>query len=389
MSAHSHDNQLPAEIQQRLSMLVFDLDGVITSEQRYWDTARRTVYELLEDEHFLGLAGYFGEEPPRGGDSAAGDAIIPTSQVYALKNQAVNSNWDLTYMVAALHITAVLHASGGAAQEIFRPDIPLQDSLRRIGQQAQQAGCGAHSGMALIERFLQDAHTLQGAALIEHIQTFACNLLAAPWLPFAPGGDLWRLCFDRFQFWYEQQADEAITERDTVVELAQVDRLLRHLQQSGRYVLGIATGRPHQEAIRPLAAMGLLHYFEERRIITSGHVLEAQRALQQEEQGLTLGKPHPFVLFRAIYPERAIAQLVTLEQQDIDHSHVAFIGDTPSDVLAARRARCVSIGVLTGSASSNADRARKRQQLQDSGAHIVLNHVLELWQALGIAAPSF
>ena len=36
--------------------IIFDMDGVVTSEYIYWDAAALTVYELLYSHKFYGLS---------------------------------------------------------------------------------------------------------------------------------------------------------------------------------------------------------------------------------------------------------------------------------------------------------------------------------------------
>ena len=42
--------------------IIFDMDGVITAEECYWNAAALTVWELLYGKHYLGLSP--GEELP-------------------------------------------------------------------------------------------------------------------------------------------------------------------------------------------------------------------------------------------------------------------------------------------------------------------------------------
>ncbi len=43
----------------QLNTLIFDLDGVITSETKYWNTARLTVWEIICSQDYLGINQYF------------------------------------------------------------------------------------------------------------------------------------------------------------------------------------------------------------------------------------------------------------------------------------------------------------------------------------------
>ena len=87
-----------------INTLIFDLDGVITSEQKYWNTSRLTAWELICDREFLGLTNYFGHSPDVATRlESIGDNIIPKTFIYELKSRAINSNWDLTFFVCCLH----------------------------------------------------------------------------------------------------------------------------------------------------------------------------------------------------------------------------------------------------------------------------------------------
>jgi beta-phosphoglucomutase-like phosphatase (HAD superfamily) len=91
-----------------IKILIFDLDGVITSEIKYWNTAKLTVWEIIESTHYLGLTQYFGE-----GDRLStrlrdvDEIIISKNFIYELKRRAINSNWDLTFFVICLHLVSI------------------------------------------------------------------------------------------------------------------------------------------------------------------------------------------------------------------------------------------------------------------------------------------
>ncbi|NJN38925.1 MAG: HAD family hydrolase, partial [Acaryochloridaceae cyanobacterium CSU_3_4] len=103
---------------EQIKVLIFDLDGVITSEQKYWNTARLTVWELITHPDYLGLTSYFGQtltQPDR--VLAAGQQIIDNAFIYELKRRAINSNWDLTYFVFCLHLAGILQQVQRCAPE--------------------------------------------------------------------------------------------------------------------------------------------------------------------------------------------------------------------------------------------------------------------------------
>jgi len=93
----------------QLQLLIFDLDGVITSEARYWQTARLTVWDLITQPDFLGLRDYWGADL-RDPEAvlAAGDQVIAPTFIAELKRRGINSNWDLTFFVLSLQVIAIL-----------------------------------------------------------------------------------------------------------------------------------------------------------------------------------------------------------------------------------------------------------------------------------------
>ena len=96
--------------------------------------------------------------------------------------------------------------------------------------------------------------------------------------------------------------------------------LLKKLQAQG-IRLGIATGRPHFEAVLSLKHFGVLQYFE--AMTTVDEVKKAER-----EQKQSLRKPNPFSLIQ------------TAKKLGIDRKFL-YIGDLPDDMQAAHQAKKV------------------------------------------------
>ncbi len=417
------EKRLPPHIHQKLDTLIFDLDGVITSERKYWNTARLTVWELIESDDYLSLKNYFGAGKHFSGEILqAGEKVIPSSLIYELKNRAINSNWDITYLVASLRLVGILDQSTGAFHHakrvaaIFNSNAVAEEKLHSVGRLLAESEADLRSGNAMLRQFFSEIDTLTGTALLDHLPFFVQNKLGIESSFFAHKRDLWQLCYQNFQDWYEGKKTSTYTnaqqrlpllpseqnnasstrrpvfpysaapEKKTVINPARIGAVLKKLRDSGRYTLGIATGRPKIEAIEPLKAVGLLQYFEKGQIVTYDEVIEAETILAQSGEIARLGKPHPFVLLKAIYPDEAVKTLCSVEFWHKDHSNAAFIGDSTSDVKAAQKAGCVAIGVLTGLGKGKTAREIKRQTLENLGCDIILNNILDLPRALGIEA---
>lgn len=369
----------------QIQFLIFDLDGVITSEQKYWNTARLTVWELMTQPDYLSLTDYFSATQPEQ-VLAAGQQTIDNSFIYELKRRAINSNWDLTYFVFCLHLAGILKHCQQCAPERWSSlpdnlDLSHPEQWQALGELLQGLAIDPQVSAAIITQFWQETTDLKGTAVTAYVQPFYQKQLGIT-LPQSHYG-LWDLCYQNFQAWYEGRKGFTLPDDETVLDLAQIKATLQTLQNSNRFTLAIATGRPRNEVIEPLTALGLLSYFDPQRIVTYDEVLDAERHFSPEQPSLKLGKPHPFVLLKAIHLNVDPALFCTEAFQKRERSHVAYIGDAASDVVAAQRSGCRSIGVLTGFTASQA-KEEQVQMFTDLGCDEVIDSIQALPQVLGI-----
>ncbi|MDY6805818.1 MAG: HAD hydrolase-like protein [Cyanobacteriota bacterium] len=370
---------------ENLKLLIFDLDGVITSETKYWNTSRLTVWELICSDDYLGLSNYFGESKEVENRLAkTGDRLIPSSFIYELKSRAVNSNWDLTFFVVCLHLVAILNelkkSTDNLWYDILKKPVPVADKFQELGKLLSRSEYSDDISNSLIEQFWEETTSLRGSAAVEYVHIFIEKILGIPIPGCEAKGELWQLCYQNFQDWYEGKKGYQLPDDETVVDVNSIDAALKSLRNSGRFNLAIATGRPRNEVIEPMTVLGLLKYFDRQRIVTYDEVLEAESILSNNNQQIKLGKPHPFVLFKAVYPEEKVEKLCEENFQLTKGEEIAYIGDAGSDVVAAKKAGCFSIGVLTGFAEGKA-----REMLAGLGCDIILDSILDLPQFLGIA----
>ena len=367
---------------EKLKLLIFDLDGVITSETKYWNTSRLTVWELICSKQYLGINDYFGESKNVETRLVeVGDRIIPSSFIYQLKSRAVNSNWDLTFFVVSLHLIAIFNEFPKSADnpfdDILNKPLPLVTKFQELGKLLSNFQYTDEISNNLIQKFWQETTSLRGTAVVEYVETFSKKMLGFP-IPGCEGkGELWQLCYQNFQDWYEGKKGYQLPDDETVVDVNKIDAALKSLRDSGRFNLAIATGRPRNEVIEPMTVLGLLKYFDSQRIVTYDEVLAAESILSKTNQKIKLGKPHPFVIFKAVYPEEKIEELGSKNFLLTKAEEIAYIGDAGSDVVAAKKAGCFSIGVLSGFAGGQA-----KEMLIDLGCDLVLDSILDLPQLL-------
>lgn len=363
--------------------IIFDMDGVITSEESYWNTAALVVWELLFSRRGLGLPvppalPPFTPVPDTAQVEAIRRAVFVQDRVIAyFKQRAVNSNWDLAFYAFVFQLAALLNRFKEAfallAEEHLSGDNLTVAQLPRLGELL-----AARAQAPLQPDF--EAILTAGNGL-DRCATGGCG--QPPLQPFG-GPDrneaagrgtvalsqvspLWEGVHRVFQEWYfgeagyreiYGQAPETrgkrgfIKTEEPLLPVEKIKDTLRQLRERG-WILGAATGRPRSELIPPLKRMGLLHYFDNSSLITFDQVEQAQQALAETGETISLGKPHPFPLLRAYWGNvYADKDLFYAPFPSPPPGSCWLVGDAPADLLAARAAAVSFIAVRTGLAGA-------------------------------------
>ncbi|ABW30679.1 HAD family hydrolase [Acaryochloris marina] len=369
----------------RIKFLVFDLDGVITSEQKYWNTARLTVWELITQPEYLGLTDYFGPTQPHQ-VLTNGQQTINNDFIYELKRRAINSNWDLTYFVFCLHLAGILQQLQHQDLEEWsslnhKIDLANSEQWQLLRRSLQDLEFDPNVSESTIAQFWQETTDLKGSSVTEYVRPFYQKHLGIS-LP-ETHSDLWNLCYQNFQAWYEGRKGFTLPDDETVLDVYQIRTILQILMDADRFTLAIATGRPRNEVIEPLTALGLLSFFDPKRIVTYDEVLAAEEQLKATSCPIKLGKPHPFVVLKALHVDEDPQRFCTEAFQKQERTYAVYIGDAASDVVAAQRSGCISVGVLTGFTASRA-KAEQVQMFSNLGCDRVIESIQALPQVLGI-----
>jgi phosphoglycolate phosphatase-like HAD superfamily hydrolase len=346
----------------KIDTLIFDMDGVITTEEKYWACARLTLWELVTQT--LSLPNTFGNVVH---DSASREALVPDDLIYALKGHAVNSNWDITYVLACVYLTGLSDATVLSAVEVDDFLQAIRDTLATPTEWPKA-----------LSDFLASTHGAKGRALIQE-----AGLRLERALGFSDNDELlridgpfWWYLHARFQRWYSGEAMQQfgappLTD-GTVIPSERIEATLSRLQAAG-YILGAATGRPRDELDDALGHLKLLNYFDPSRLST----LDMIRASEKQLGVSGLVKPHPFSLLRAIYPRADAKVLLDEEYQKMRRENVVVIGDSTSDILMGRSAGCRTVGVLSGVRGDEA-RQERYHLLVSSGCEAILDDMTEL-----------
>ena len=402
------------------NLIVFDLDGVITSEEAYWDAAGLTLHELLYsprywniDEQQLGTDGCYHPAITAQESRRISRMLFPEAEILALKARSINSNWDTCYATTCLHLIDLL-----ALLPSLEPLLPLRpwDSdwladfrayfvhaippTPRIPATARIPARGTLSGGQVIPT-MDESGTLPalferavfqravGLELINRFDVYASEMLGHEIQGvFSRYSPFWLFCRNIFQEWYlgdqlyreiyghapaQEGKPGCIHFEKPLLPSDSVRSTLETLRQQG-YVLGLATGRTLREASYPLKMYGLLAYFDEQHFSTYDYVEQAEAELRVVDDQTLLSKPNPFQLLVALdhrYLDRAAREHIPL------HESFIVVGDSTSDILGGRAAGAITVAVLTGARTPEA-----RSRLEQSQPDFIIADMTQLPELL-------
>ena len=338
----------PAEFLDKYKTIIFDMDGVITSEQNYWNIAALTAYELLNDKLYYG-SGSVSASTGESFREIRAELFDSDRFIIAAKEKGVNSNWDLCYL-------AFCHLAGGAAP-------------------AEMTDHFINGGKLAFE-------------LYEEAANIAAKALSLPGSETVRNGPLWQQCRNLFQEWY--LGDKLYEEMEgrksagkgkpgmwqteiPVVPVEGLRTLLKTLSQSGK-ILGIATGRSRFELAKPLESWDCLDYFTPSASVDSDFIVRGEKNLRRAGISGSLSKPHPYMFLKALYGTDY--DDVRLYNGDYDPAPVdetLVVGDAGSDILAAKAMGADFLAVLTGVSGE-----RARSYFEEIGAEYILPNVLHM-----------
>lgn len=376
---------------QLSNVIIFDLDGVITCEDAYWDAAGLVLHEMLYSPRYwnldtsrLGPHGQYHPVTTAAESRRLSRAVFPETDILALKARAVNTNWDTCYATVCLHLIPLVAAL---------PDLPSLLPLQPwdaawLAALREQISYSYNIHTALpttIAPFLDTPILcgLVGFELLNRFDAYASELLGHPIEHvFSRYSPFWTFCQDMFQQWY--LGDELYTQvyghapvqrgkpgcihfEQPLLPVEQMRATLETLRRQG-YLPGIATGRRQHEALIPLKRYGLLPCFDERHIATSDDVERAEATLRARGDQTLLNKPHPFVFLHAAG--------ITQEAGQAPRNFIV-VGDSTSDMLGGRAAGALTVAVLTGARTAEA-----RELLARSKPDFTIEDVTKLPQLL-------
>ena len=359
------------------NLIIFDLDGVITSEESYWDCAGLTLHELLYSPRYWHVTSNMSYKPAANALESRefSRATLPEWLIQSFKTRALNSNWDTCYAAVCLHLVDLLNRLPERATLLpLAPD--NAEWTARLREQIAQANLASAWDTTQLHAAWRQQHPFdlpifQGATgleLFERLDAYASLLLDMPVQGiFSRSQPFWRFCQNLFQEWLlgemlytkthghppaQPHKPGCLFFEEPLLPAEEIRATLETLRARG-YTLGVASGRTFQEATRPLEKYGLLDYFDKQHMGTYDVVIRGEKELRAHGNATMLGKPHPFHFQAAVDWDRALQNALDRTFEPLPTPFIA-VGDSTSDILGGRAAGALTVAVLTGARTPEA-----------------------------------
>ncbi|WP_066258363.1 HAD family hydrolase [Neobacillus drentensis] len=369
-----------------IKTILFDVDGVLLSEEHYFDASALTVWEMLISSNYLGLepeqfVTNYNEEQIK----EIRELVFENDKVLKfMKSRGLNANWDMIYLSFCHQLIYLLSQIKDTEYEKVNNwcQAPItRETLLEIGQVLSHYPVKLDFRL-FVEEFAHSEATKQ--ELFSYLNDLAAKKLGVETSIFKKG-ELWSVCEHVSQEWYvgddhvlastarpsvQKGKEGFLTNETTLAPKQEIDELFQFLNAEG-FSIGIGTGRPELETIQPFQHLDWLKHFDEKRIITADEVLKAEKELPERK---SLSKPHPFTYIMGLLGKEAsvlecLNTLLPLENAET----ILVVGDSLADLLAARQLGCQFAAVLTGLSGKDA-----RSDFEKHEADYILDTVLDL-----------
>ncbi|QAA22054.1 HAD family hydrolase [Sporolactobacillus terrae] len=371
-----------------IQTVLFDVDGVFLSEERYFDASALTVRELLMSSHYLGLGGEqaFQTEYSNQEIAAIRSKVFLNGDVLNfLKSRGMNANWDMIYItisVQLIHLAAQLpnEARDQAVRLLTEPiDHTTLTAFRRLFRK--------YPVKPDFHRFMVDYKETktEKQELIFYLNELVAKRFGVKTDVFKPKSAFWHIGEHASQEWYI--GDENVlnatgtpsvqtgkkgfmNEEVTLADPAFIRAMFHAFREQGINV-GIATGRPRLETFKPFTYLNWIGELDQKHIATADDVLDAEKKFD----AAPLAKPHPFTYLASYYGKDSDLKKWTARKPEPlpNGDAVMIVGDSLADLLCAKQLGCRFAGVLTGLSGQAA-----RSELETHGADFILNSVADV-----------
>lgn len=369
-----------------IKTILFDVDGVLLSEEHYFDASGLTVWEMLISCNYLGLEpDQFKTDYNEDEIKEIRECVFENDSVLKfMKSRGLNANWDMIYLSFCHQLIHLLSQIKDTEYEKINKwsQAPItRETLLEIGRVLSNYRVKLDFSL-FVEEFARSEATKQ--ELLSYLNELAKEKLGVETSIFKKG-ELWSACEHVSQEWYVgdehvlastgrpsvQRGKKGFLANETTLATRQeIDELFQFLNAAG-FTIGIGTGRPELETIQPFQHLDWLKHFDENRIVTADEVLKAEKELPEWK---SLSKPHPFTYIMGLLgKEKSVQECLNTKLPLENAETVLVVGDSLADLLAARKLGCQFAAVLTGLSGKDA-----RSDFEKRQADYILDTVLDL-----------
>lgn len=369
-----------------IKTILFDVDGVLLSEERYFDASALTVWEMLISSNYLALSPEkFKTDYSDKEIEEIRNVVFENDKILKFqKSRGLNANWDMIYLSFAHQLIHLLSQIKEYEIENIRKwcQAPINHkTLLEIGGVLNNYSVELDFGL-FVKEFERSEATKQ--ELLDYLNVLTFEKLGVETSSFQKG-ELWSVCEHVSQEWYVGDANIIastgkpsvqkgkkgfLVNETTLAPKEDIGKLFQFLTASG-IEIGIGTGRPELETIQPFQHLDWLKHFDVSRIVTADDVAKAEQELPE---GKSLSKPHPYTYILGLHrKDLSVQECLNTPLPIKDGDSVLIVGDSLADLLAARQMGCQFAAVLTGLSGKDA-----RGEFKKHKADYILDSVLDL-----------
>jgi len=306
-----------ASFLDKYDTIIFDLDGVITREQQYWNAAALTVWEFLYSKNYFGKEHLDAPKLMKNYTDIRNKVFADDKLITLFKSKGVNSNWDLGYIIFA---TVMLN--DGNFDKAFLASQNYSDNI--------------------LDDYPIIAHKLTAKLGID------CERNSELWLSMQSCFQEWFLGDTLFTKKYNKNPilsgkSGLCYEEEPIIDGEKLITIMKMLHEKG-VRLCVASGRPLEEAMTAIEKFKILEYLDPNAIICYNFV-----EIAEAELGINLTKPHPFMFTKAMlgasFPNKKLLEGDFPKEQ---LKRTLGVGDAGADILSAHNSGMDFCAVLTG-----------------------------------------
>ncbi|MCL6572266.1 MAG: HAD hydrolase-like protein [Bacillus sp. (in: Bacteria)] len=370
-----------------IKTILFDVDGVLLSEEHYFDASALTVWEMMYSSNYLGLtSSKFKTDYNEDEIKVIREQVFQDDKVLKfLKSRGLNANWDMIYLSFSHQL---IHLLTQIKDTEFKKitqwcQAPIsRETLIDIGKVLGNYDVKIDFNL-FVEDFSRSTEMKQ--ELLGYLNRLAKERLGVDTSIFTGHRALWSVCEHVSQEWYvgdenvfastgrpsvQTEKKGFLANETTLAPKEEIDELFQFLTTKG-LTIGIGTGRPELETIQPFAHLDWLKHFDGKRIVTADDVLRAETDLPEQK---SLSKPHPFTYILGLHgKEMSAKECLSIPLPIKNGETVLIVGDSLADLLAARQMGGQFAAVLTGLSGKDA-----RSDFEKHNAEFILDSVLDL-----------